>query len=362
LTGAPFNATSKAKLTLISMAPRFFYLLILALAVLPVTSCSVVEDAGLLTSPSAMGNGSKSKKTEVKTDSTKFSSADKAKADREAKKTEESKAAAAAAKKVALKNKELEEAKRKLAAVEKTEATRKAKEDEEKARGVTEEKLAKEKESAARAKSREDAKLAKAEARKKAEEARAARELEELASGGGGGFFSRLAIGTPAKYKSEGHDVFVNQRVLGTLEPANAKIEISLSEQRARIYKQEGAEKVLVIETQVSTGKSGHSTSPGTFKISEKLPTKQSTLYGHWVNADGVTVPSSGSSDSRPAGGAQFVGAEMPYWMRINGGIGMHIGYVPDHPASHGCIRVPSTIQPLIFAKVGVGTEVTIIQ
>jgi len=345
------------------MFSRFFYSFIAASVVLTMmTSCSVNEKAAMFSNGSPLGDSSKGKKTEVNTDSSKFSGAEKAKEDRETRKAEESKAAAAAAKKVALKNKELEAAKRKLAAIENSEATHKAKEDQDKARRVAEEKMAKEKESAAKAKEREDAKLAKAEARKKADEARAARELEELASGGGGGFFSRLAIGTPSKYKSEGHDVFVNQRVLGTLEPDNAKIEISLSEQRARIYKQEGAEKVLVIETQVSTGKSGHSTSPGTFKISEKLPTKQSTLYGHWVNADGVTVPSSGSVDSRPAGGVQFVGAEMPYWMRINGGIGMHIGYVPDHPASHGCIRVPSTIQPLIFAKVGLGTEVTIIQ
>jgi lipoprotein-anchoring transpeptidase ErfK/SrfK len=50
----------------------------------------------------------------------------------------------------------------------------------------------------------------------------------------------------------------------------------------------------------------------------------------------------------------------MPYWMRINGGIGLHVGFVPDQPASHGCIRVPASIQPLIFSKVGVGTPVTV--
>ena len=50
----------------------------------------------------------------------------------------------------------------------------------------------------------------------------------------------------------------------------------------------------------------------------------------------------------------------MPYWMRVTGGIGMHIGEVPGYPASHGCIRVPETIQPIIFSKVQVGTPVTI--
>jgi lipoprotein-anchoring transpeptidase ErfK/SrfK len=69
---------------------------------------------------------------------------------------------------------------------------------------------------------------------------------------------------------------------------------------------------------------------------------------------------SDGESGSHPGGSATFVGAEMPYWMRITGGVGMHIGYVPNYPASHGCIRVPSGVQPLIFSKVGVGTPVVI--
>jgi lipoprotein-anchoring transpeptidase ErfK/SrfK len=51
----------------------------------------------------------------------------------------------------------------------------------------------------------------------------------------------------------------------------------------------------------------------------------------------------------------------MPYWMRVTWfGIGMHIGYVPDHAASHGCIRVPAHIQPTIYEKVRVGTPVKI--
>ncbi|MEM7700203.1 MAG: L,D-transpeptidase family protein, partial [Verrucomicrobiota bacterium] len=87
---------------------------------------------------------------------------------------------------------------------------------------------------------------------------------------------------------------------------------------------------------------------------------KRSTLYGTWHSSSGATVQSSGDSRKRPSGGVRFVGAEMPYWMRITGGVGMHIGYVPDYPASHGCIRVPSNIQPLIYSKVGVGPEVTI--
>ena len=31
----------------------------------------------------------------------------------------------------------------------------------------------------------------------------------------------------------------------------------------------------------------------------------------------------------------------MPYFMRIVSGTGMHAGYLPGYPASHGCIRMP---------------------
>ncbi|MDF1825343.1 MAG: L,D-transpeptidase [Verrucomicrobiales bacterium] len=224
-------------------------------------------------------------------------------------------------------------------------------------------------EKAAEAKKHEEAKLA---AKKKAEEERAARklaarsrsnerEVEAVAERtSGGGFFSRLAVGTPSQYKSDGHDIFVNQRLLSSLSPSNAKIEVDLSEQRARVYKTGAGGRQLVIDTAVSSGKSGHSTPAGTFRIKEKLVHKRSTLYGTWMSSSGSTVRSSGDSRNRPSGGSSFVGAEMPYWMRINGGIGMHIGYVPNYPASHGCIRVPSAIQPLIYSKVGVGTSVTI--
>ena len=51
----------------------------------------------------------------------------------------------------------------------------------------------------------------------------------------------------------------------------------------------------------------------------------------------------------------------MPYWMRLtNTGIGMHVGYVPTYAASHGCIRLPDKIAPLIYSKTKVGTPVTI--
>jgi len=39
---------------------------------------------------------------------------------------------------------------------------------------------------------------------------------------------------------------------------------------------------------------------------------------------------------------------------------GMHVGILPGYPASHGCVRLPEKIAPIIYGKVSVGTPVTI--
>lgn len=254
------------------------------------------------------------------------------------------------AEKLAAKKKEDEARARKLAAEKRAEEARKKARAEELAR----EKLEEEKQ-----------RQAKIAARRRSAEARA-REAELAAgvdstSGNSVNFFSVFG-NSSSQYKSKGHDVYVNRLGLSGLAPSNAKIEIDLSDQKARVYKAIGSKRQLVIETRVSTGKSGYSTPTGTFRIQEKRREKRSTLYGSWVNSSGSIVRSSGEAWKRPAGGARFVGAEMPYWMRVNGSIGMHVGDVPNFPASHGCIRVPNSVQPLIFSKVGLGTEVKIMR
>ena len=51
----------------------------------------------------------------------------------------------------------------------------------------------------------------------------------------------------------------------------------------------------------------------------------------------------------------------MKWFMRLtDGGVGMHIGILPGYAASHGCVRLPAEIAPLIYQKVRVGTAVTV--
>ncbi len=139
------------------------------------------------------------------------------------------------------------------------------------------------------------------------------------------------------------------------------RVEIDLSDQQASFYK--GT--VLVGKSWVATGKSGHTTPTGSFRITEKTVDKRSNLYGQIFGPDGEVVNESASSrkDPVPAGG-KFVGAPMPYWMRLTSyGIGMHVGAIPNpgSPASHGCIRMPEAIARLVFASSRVGTSVKIV-
>jgi lipoprotein-anchoring transpeptidase ErfK/SrfK len=51
----------------------------------------------------------------------------------------------------------------------------------------------------------------------------------------------------------------------------------------------------------------------------------------------------------------------MPYFMRLSCfDFGMHEGYVPRHPASHGCIRLPGDAARKFFDELPIGTLVSV--
>jgi lipoprotein-anchoring transpeptidase ErfK/SrfK len=51
----------------------------------------------------------------------------------------------------------------------------------------------------------------------------------------------------------------------------------------------------------------------------------------------------------------------MPYFMEFSPAVGMHAGYLPGYPASHGCVRMPRDLAALFFERVQIGTEVTVV-
>lgn len=141
--------------------------------------------------------------------------------------------------------------------------------------------------------------------------------------------------------------------------PGEVAVTIQLAEQIAIITRGDRP----IGWTYVATGREGHATRPGTYPITEKLVDKHSGTYGWTEDGFGNIVnPDAKVGDPVPPGEV-YVPAPMPFWMRLTGyGIGMHAGVIPEpgQPASHGCIRLPHTIAPLLFDAVKVGTPVTI--
>jgi lipoprotein-anchoring transpeptidase ErfK/SrfK len=137
------------------------------------------------------------------------------------------------------------------------------------------------------------------------------------------------------------------------------RIVIDLEQQRAYFYR---GGKVVGISV-VSTGREGYDTPSGEFRITQKDLTHVSSIYGDYVDrSEQVVVENVDvTKDPRPPG-TSFRGAPMPYFLRIHGGIGMHAGYLPGYPASHGCIRLPKEMAAHFFQNAAIGTPVAIRQ
>ncbi|MDP9292090.1 MAG: ankyrin repeat domain-containing protein, partial [Verrucomicrobiota bacterium] len=111
--------------------------------------------------------------------------------------------------------------------------------------------------------------------------------------------------------------------------PDQLRIEISLGSQRAALIKNG----VPIFRTECSTGRQGYSTRTGHFVITNKERNHRSTIYK----------------------------VDMPYFMRLSClDFGMHEGMVPNYPASHGCIRLPSIAARKFFSEIPIGTLVTV--
>lgn len=135
-------------------------------------------------------------------------------------------------------------------------------------------------------------------------------------------------------------------------------VRINLKKQKAYFYK--GG--TLVGISRISTGDEAHGTRAGTFKITEKSKNHKSSLYGVIKNtATGQIV--NDDADSRihkPGPGEAYHGAPMPNFMRFDGGIGMHTGFLPGYAASHGCVRMPHHMSEKFFENVSIGTPVIV--
>lgn len=161
----------------------------------------------------------------------------------------------------------------------------------------------------------------------------------------------------PGDNRYAGQPTDTNSWWKGDGVPGSPHIVISLSKQQAFFYK--GGN--LVGVSALSTGDEDHRTPTGRYSITQKSQYHQSSQYGDYVDSSGNVVMANVDrhTDPQPQG-TRYDGANMHYFMRFTRGIGMHAGFLPGYPASHGCVRMPLDMAQAFFRNVSVGTPVEV--
>jgi lipoprotein-anchoring transpeptidase ErfK/SrfK len=134
-------------------------------------------------------------------------------------------------------------------------------------------------------------------------------------------------------------------------------IVVDLSQQEAYLYRG----KHLVATSRISSGREGYRTPTGRFQVIRKDEDHHSSVYGAYVDANNSVVRANVDRrrDRRPPH-SHFVGAPMPFSLEFSPGYGLHQGYLPGVPASHGCIRMPYWKARQFFSVARVGTPVIV--
>lgn len=105
---------------------------------------------------------------------------------------------------------------------------------------------------------------------------------------------------------------------------------VSIKDQRVSLYDAKGG----ALRSPVSSGNTGYETPVGTYSILQKNREHYSNIYDD---------------------------AAMPFMQRITwSGIALHEGQLPGYPASHGCVRLPSSYAERIFPLTKIGMRVIV--
>ena len=105
---------------------------------------------------------------------------------------------------------------------------------------------------------------------------------------------------------------------------------VSLNQQRMYVYDSNG----FVVQTRVSSGRTGHETPVGIYSIIEKKVDHTSNIY---------------------------LDAKMPHMQRLTmTGIALHGGIIPGYPASGGCVRLPFEFARRFFNMTDISQRVVI--
>jgi lipoprotein-anchoring transpeptidase ErfK/SrfK len=136
-----------------------------------------------------------------------------------------------------------------------------------------------------------------------------------------------------------------------------ASVEVDLSDQRAYLLR--GGH--VTASSRISSGREGHRTPVGRFSVIRKDEDHRSSLYGDYVDKSGRVVRANVDvrKDRKPRG-SHFLGAPMPFFVEFSPSYGLHAGYLPGVPASHGCIRMPYWKARQFYNATHVGTRVVV--
>ncbi|MEP6956558.1 MAG: L,D-transpeptidase family protein [Chthoniobacterales bacterium] len=135
-------------------------------------------------------------------------------------------------------------------------------------------------------------------------------------------------------------------------------VEVDVSEQKAYLLRG----RRTIAASRISSGREGHDTPIGRFRVIRKDEEHRSSLYGSYVDiASGRVLR--GNVDvrkQRKPRGTRFVGASMPFFVEFSPSYGLHAGYLPGVPASHGCIRMPYWKARQFYRATQIGTPVVV--
>jgi lipoprotein-anchoring transpeptidase ErfK/SrfK len=137
---------------------------------------------------------------------------------------------------------------------------------------------------------------------------------------------------------------------------SGTRVIINLSEQRAYLVERG---KVILIAP-IASGKPGWATPTGNFAIISKDIDHRSQSFGSIIDGSGRIATANATPGTRVPRGFHYEPAPMPYYMEFSQAIGMHAGYLPGYPASHGCVRMPRDLAAQFFERVHLRTPVTV--
>jgi L,D-transpeptidase catalytic domain len=145
--------------------------------------------------------------------------------------------------------------------------------------------------------------------------------------------------------------------LVANLRAHQAAVIINLAEQTAYLL-EDGR---VAFISPIASGREGRETPTGSFKLISKDLNHESRSYGLVSDSHGRTINPNATPGSHVPPGCHYIPAPMPYFMEFSSCVGMHAGYLPGYPASHGCVRMPRDLAAEFFARVRIGTPVKVV-